>query len=143
MGGTIPFQRQLSRFPGVAWQACNPRCPGLWGTPSKDGDPKASAKPMPSWEAHSWRVSPGGWAAAGLSSLFGHPRRYIPFLPPAFFFLFGFGGLFFSFALRSRWTVEPCLASFTPRLPCTSPRQPLWGLYGLRNHFKKKKKKSV
>lgn len=35
------------------------------------------------------------------------------------------------------------LVSSTFRLPCTSPRQPLGGLYGLRNHFWKKKKRKV
>lgn len=50
-----------------------------------------------------------------------------------FFVVGGFFVLFFFFALGPCQTVE--LIGSTFGLPCTSPRQPLGGLYGLRNHF--------
>lgn len=62
----------------------------------------------------------------------------VPPFPPfwvlwAFWGLFLFFVVFFFFALGPRQTVEPIGSTFG--LPCTSPRQPLGGLYGLRNHF--------
>ena len=57
---------------------------------------------------------------------------------------FFFSVFFFFFFFFCTWPMPDSgtrLVSSTFRLPCTSPRQPLGGLYGLRNHFWKKKKK--
>lgn len=48
-------------------------------------------------------------------------------------------GFFLHLAHSGQWS--PTRSA--PRLPCTGPGQPLGGLYGLRNHFLKGKKKSV
>lgn len=70
------------------------------------------------------------------------PTKLPAFLPSFAVWFWGcflFVGLFFSFCTSPTLDSGALLLSSAPGLPCTSPRQPLWGLCGLRNHFLKEK----